>query len=198
MSPDGGTGWESLPGLPAAGDVLSSCVSDNQIYLVMEQAGERSLVSGDPRAGVWRTLVSGEMITAVTCEAGAAKLYAGFADGVRVSNDGGMNWRTSDGSPGAASALAVIPGATGKPPALVVGSDLRLSVSQDGGVSWQEADLGEAGGVSALARDPERRDRIYAATSTGYLFESGNRGQSWERINPSPLPPASYLYAMRI
>lgn len=197
-SSDSGATWEALPTLPERGNVRSFSVSDSRVYLLLEQAGETTLLAGDPRTGEWRAATSGEMITAVAFDSTVGDLYAGFADGLRVSNDEGMNWKTLAGSPTAGATIAVIPGATGKPPALVVGIGLGLWASQDGGVTWQEAGLSEAGGVRALVRDPERRDRLYAATSTGYLFDSGNRGQSWERINPSPLPQASYLYVLRI
>ncbi len=197
-SPDNGATWEELPTLSEHGDVRSFCVTDSRIYLVLEQEGQTTLLAGNPRVEEWRTLVSGEMITAVACDLPAGNLYAGFTDGVRLSSNGGMSWTTLAGSPSSSEVIAVIPGVAGKSPTLVVGTDLGVRVSQDGGVLWQEADLGEAGGVSAIARDPERRDRLYVATSTGYLFESGNRGQSWERINPSPLPPATYLYVLRI
>lgn len=195
---DSGATWEALPTLPERGNVRSSCVSDSRVYLVLEQAGETALLAGDPRTGEWRTVASGEMITAVAFDSTVGDLYAGFADGVRVSNDAGMSWKTLAGSPAAGAAITVIPGAMGKHPALVVGKDLGLWSSPDGGTTWQQVELSERGGVGTMARDPERRDRLYAATSTGYLFESGNRGQSWERINPSPLPPASYLYVLRI
>ena len=54
------------------------------------------------------------------------------------------------------------------------------------------------GGVTALARDPERRDRLYAATATGYLYESGNRGQTWQPINERPTGPVNSLYVIRL
>ena len=52
--------------------------------------------------------------------------------------------------------------------------------------------------MTALARDPERRDRLYAATETGYLFESGNRGRTWEAINAEPVGPVASIYVIRI
>ena len=79
-----------------------------------------------------------------------------------------------------------------------MGKTLGLAVGPGDGAGWQAIVLSEESGVATLARDPGRRDRIYAATSTGYLFESGNRGQAWESINPYPLPPASFLFVLRI
>ena len=54
------------------------------------------------------------------------------------------------------------------------------------------------GGVIALARDPERRDRLYAATSTGDLYESGNRGQAWRQVNNAPIEAVVALFVLRI
>lgn len=201
-SSDGGISWQALERLPERGDVLAFAAHGDDVYVLMEQLGESVLLGGNPLTGSWRTLVAGETATAIAVDNAAGVLFGAFADGVRGSSDGGARWGTLAGSPPAALALAIVPGAAGKPPALVAGTPLGLRVSQDGGDSWQEASLGEAtgeaAGVTALVRDPERRDRLYAATSSGYLFESGNRGQAWERINPSPLPPANYLFVLRI
>ena len=49
-----------------------------------------------------------------------------------------------------------------------------------------------------LERDPERRDRLYAGTDTGHIYESGNRGQTWQAVNPTPTHPIQYLYVIRI
>jgi photosystem II stability/assembly factor-like uncharacterized protein len=91
-----------------------------------------------------------------------------------------------------------IPGGTGMPSALVAGTAAGLEVSPNGGGTWTRAALPYEGSITALERDPERRDRLYAATSTGYLFESGHRGQSWEAINDEPAGPVRALFVLRI
>ena len=55
-----------------------------------------------------------------------------------------------------------------------------------------------AGAITSIARDPERRDRLYAATGTGLLFESGNRGVHWQPVNAAPVAPVRSLYVVRI
>jgi hypothetical protein len=198
-SSNSGVTWEMLPNLPAAGDILSFYVGNAQLYLIVgrEGEGEIALLAGDPRMGNWRPLAGGN-ISAVAEDGATGNLYIALNEGVRVSANSGESWEMLEGSPADAIALTAIPGAAGKPPTIVAGTRSGLWVSKDG-ASWQGVDLGEGEtGVNALARDPERRDRLYAATSNGYLFDSGNRGQSWERVNPSHLPPAGYLFIVRI
>jgi photosystem II stability/assembly factor-like uncharacterized protein len=199
-SSNGGATWQTLPTLPAAGDILAFYAGNTQVYLIVGRAGESDimLLAGDPRTGEWRPLAGGN-ISAVAEDAATGKLYIALNEGVRVSANSGESWEMLEGSPADAIALAAIPGAAGKPAAVVAGTRSGLWVSEDGGASWQGIGLEEGEiGVNALERDPERRDRIYAATSNGYLFESGNRGQAWERINPSPLPAARYMFVVRI
>jgi photosystem II stability/assembly factor-like uncharacterized protein len=90
-----------------------------------------------------------------------------------------------------------VPGSAARPPALLVGTHSGLSVSPDTN-AWQTADLPHEGAVTALVRDPERRDRVYVATSTGYLLESGNRGQSWQPVNAAPVESIRALFVVRI
>lgn len=126
-------------------------------------------------------------------------------DGRRaVSHDGGVTWSALEGAATTeevssdAQVALVLPGPAGKPPALIRGTQSGLDVSADGGETWGSVDLPVPGGVVALARDPERRDRLYAATESGFLLESGDRARTWHVINASPLPSASYLFAIRI
>jgi photosystem II stability/assembly factor-like uncharacterized protein len=132
-------------------------------------------------------------------------LYVTVKDGrCAVSHDGGATWSTVEdeatvaGPAADAQVTLILPGPAGKPPAVIKGTQSGLDVSADGGETWGSVDLPVPGGVAALVRDPERRDRLYAATETGYLLESGDRARTWQVINASPMPAASYLYAIRI
>ena len=132
---------------------------------------------------------------------------------VWLSTDGGSTWEvaartdrpTADAAqpyeatlPPGTLAFVDIPGGEGMPHALVAGTADGLQVSADGGTTWTEVSLPHEGTISALARDPERRDRLYAGSGTGYLFESGNRGRTWEAINDQPVGAVSALYVERI
>jgi photosystem II stability/assembly factor-like uncharacterized protein len=112
------------------------------------------------------------------------------------SEDAGGTWTQVTDSPAGVAALQVVPGAVGKPPALVVGTSEGLKVSPDGGESWHSGGIDQS--VTCFARDPERRDRLYASTAEGLIFESGNRGQAWTQVNATPLSPVTSLFVVRI
>jgi hypothetical protein len=63
---------------------------------------------------------------------------------------------------------------------------------------WQAVDLPQSGSIAAIARDPERRDRLYAATASGYLYESGNRGQTWGPVNEDHLGGINAIFILRL
>jgi hypothetical protein len=137
-------------------------------------------------------------VSALTQESGTGDLYAATQEGVQIGADRGLIWDLLPGSPAEAMAIAAIPGPADMPPSLVVGTASGLFASSDGGGVWQAIDLPQPGGITALARDPERRDRLYAATSTGYLYESGTRGQTWQPINEHPVGSANSLFVIRL
>jgi photosystem II stability/assembly factor-like uncharacterized protein len=163
-----------------------------------------------------RMVLQGKVITAVWAEPGPPiRVLVDVQGTILLSENGGRTWEDAPSDskiplddqsaidyeaslPQDHQALVAIPGATGVPPALVVGTKDGLQGSPDGGVTWHSPELPHGGGVTALARDPERRDRLYAATSTGYLYESGNRGQSWQSINAQPVAPVRCICVIRI
>lgn len=188
-SDDGGSDWRDIASLPSKARELITV--GGAFYLT---AGE-ALYIGEPEKGTWRILIDGG-IESVTYDEGTGKLYAATSGGITESADAGETWTLLPGSPTSGVELLAVPGAAGKPPALVVGTFEGILVSPDGGESWQEKDVG--GHVTALARDPERRDRLYAGTHEGYIFESGNRGQAWTPVNAAPMPPVISLFLVRI
>lgn len=201
LSHDSGATWSRLPPLPERGRIvalLPNSLAHGRAYALVAREGSAALLEGNPADGEWRTLLTGEM-RALSQDSGTGNLYTITTEGVGVSSDGGETWELAAAqSPQDGACLLAIPGAASKPPALVVGAPGGVVVSPDGGATWGVAQLREPGGVTALARDPERRDRLYAATDGGFLFESANRGQAWQPINAAPLPPVSALYVIRI
>lgn len=199
-SADGGTDWGVLPALPKAG-IIWMLLADQQepgrLFALMEHDGETFALAGNPDEGEWNILAVSE-VSAMAQEAGTGDLYAATVEGVQMSADKGAIFDPLPGSPTDGETIVVIPGPSNSPVTLVVGTPSGLFISPDGGGNWQAAELPHPGGVTALARDPERRDRLYAATSTGYLMESGNRGQEWQPINTEPVAPVDSLFVIRI
>ena len=197
-SNDGGLNWNQLPPIPATPThITAGQASDGLTLLVARNREEGVLLLGTPEKGEWKTLFSGDLAGAAQ-DPNSGNLYAATSAGVQRSDDLGATWAMLPNSPANANVLTSIPGPTGKPPTILAGTPNGLYASADGSETWHRTQLPHEGGVVALARDPERRDRVYAALSTGYLCESANRGIAWELINSQPLPPIHSLYVIRI
>lgn len=199
LSQDRGATWNSLPALPEEGRVKSLIPNSQataRAYMLLAHESGTLLLEGSLQDGEWRVLPS-MSAQDVAQDTGTGNVYAATAEGVIWSVDRGESWTRSPQSPEGGTSILAIPGAANKPPALVVGGPGGLAVSPDGGLAWAEVELPHSGAVTALARDPERRDRLYAATGTGFLFESANRGQTWQAINAAPLSPISALHVVR-
>jgi hypothetical protein len=174
-----------------------------EFYAQVGESDGTALYRGDPVGGRWSALAGDGLrdlqLSAIGKGPGTG-LYGITPEGVVTieDRDGSVEVRLDDGSPADGQALAVIPGAAAAPPALVVGTSSGIAVSPDGGATWQVPDLPHSGGVTAFARDPERRDRLYAAVGSGFLLESGHRGANWQEINVEPVGPVGYMYVLRI
>jgi photosystem II stability/assembly factor-like uncharacterized protein len=205
-SGDGGGSWERLRPLPAEGCVLAlepAHGSPGEFYALVGESDGVGLYRGSPDSGRWHA-VAGEGLRDLGLvaigQAQGVGLYGLTAEGVVAifERDGSVDVTLLEGSPQGGEALAVITGAALMQPALVVGTQDGVVVSPDGGATWNTPEMPRAGGVTALARDPERRDRLYAALGTGHLVESGNRGGSWEAVNAAPVGPVGFIYVVRI
>jgi photosystem II stability/assembly factor-like uncharacterized protein len=122
----------------------------------------------------------GSIIALVIDPATPTTLYAGTADKVFKSIDGGATWQAaSAGLPDAAvRALAVDPTA---PSTLYAGTDSTgVFKSLDGGATWQAASSGLTDPVvRALALDPATPTTLYAGTDAG-VFKSLDGGATWQ------------------
>jgi photosystem II stability/assembly factor-like uncharacterized protein len=194
---DGGLTWDAL--LFASGSVHVSpgatvVPAGEYIYLQGMLEGNPAALRGNLSTGEWADMEL-EGATALAYDADKGGLYACTPVGVYAG--AGSSWALLPGSPRDGTCIVAIPGHAAKPPTLLVGTPRGLSVSPETN-AWQSADLPQEGAVTALARDPERRDRVYAATGTGYLLESGNRGQSWQPVSATPLELIGALFIVRI
>lgn len=201
VSSDGGASWSTLeatlpPGIQvSAGEPVST--SNGAIYLMGQREEESVLLRTSTTGGMWQVLPLHDVDT-IARDSATGKLYALTADGVHVSEDAASDvWSLLGNSPADGNAILVIPAPAGKQPSIVVSTPSGLFLSPEGS-TWGQVVLPHPGVVTSLASDPQRRDRLYAATATGYLAESGNRGQTWQPINAEPLSAISYLYVLRI
>jgi hypothetical protein len=218
VSEDHGESWTDLPPVGRTGKARALMADPNRpgwVYALWEQSPapntgdggdgglETLVLRGSPERGEWHPVLAG-LVRAIACDASTGFVYAATGVGVQVSADAGVSWLVLPGSPVNGLCMVVTPGPANKPPALLVGSPEGLHISYDGGESWLSYDLRSQLGLGlqspaivALTRDPQRRDRLYAATDESYLFESGNRGREWQQINAEPLPTVSCLYVIR-
>ncbi|HEX8598365.1 MAG TPA: hypothetical protein VF952_07585 [Chloroflexia bacterium] len=194
---DGGAAWKTLSFAPGAVQVspgTSVVAAGEYIYLPGTGEGTTTVQRGTLATGDWANMDL-EGVTALAYDTDKGGLYACTPLGVYAS--AGSVWSLLPGSPRDGTSIVAIPGPATKPPTLLVGTPGGLYVSPDTH-AWQSVGLPHEGPVTALARDPERRDRVYAATDVGYLLESGNRGQSWQPVNSTPIGLVSYLFVVRI
>jgi photosystem II stability/assembly factor-like uncharacterized protein len=194
---DDGLTWETLPFAPGSVQVPSGTKivpAGEEIYLLGTREDAPVLLSGNLATSDW-TDMELEGVVAVAHDADKGGLYACAPLGVYAS--AGSNWTLLPGSPRDGNSIVAIPGAAAKPPSLLVGTPTGLSVSPDTH-AWQMVGLPREGTITAFARDPERRDRVYAATGMGYLLESGNRGQLWQAVNSTPTETIGALFVVRI
>ena len=204
-SADRGAAWTYMPPLEPAGRIMLLERVEQEagaLYaVVLGAAPERAeavLLKGTPEEGKWQRVAVGSSLsvaqagaTYVATPEGVTELFGGEPAGGPLSSSGPLS---------GSQALVAIPAAGGGDgsPALVVARESGFFISPDGGASWQSGVLPEPGTVTALARDPERRDRLYCATKSGFLFESGSRGQTWTQVNMTPVSEVLFLYVMRI
>lgn len=97
--------------------------------------------------------------------------------GVRISRDGGCNWKTIAARDWDFHAMTVSPAN----PDIVWGfyrAELRRS--SDGGSNWEV--LSKPAPIAGLAGDPKSADTVYATTQQG-LQKSTDGGRTWQTLN---------------
>jgi photosystem II stability/assembly factor-like uncharacterized protein len=196
-SSDGGASWESY-GTSANVRRIAELIIDpgNSNHLLAAAADAEftyfdyvrpEILASSDAGKTWTTLLgrsggglpyklSTESISLAFDPRGNGTLYAGVANQVYRSADGGASWRTSPflslGS--VVSSLAVDPHT---PETLFAGTDRGAFRSTDAGVHWELLRGPTDFSVNALAFDAER-GVLHAATSNGV----------WERAVTAPIP----------
>jgi photosystem II stability/assembly factor-like uncharacterized protein len=106
-----------------------------------------------------------------------SRLLFGHHRGISSSSDGGRSWQTLGTRSDAMSLGAATDGS------IVIAGHEVFAASRDGGRTWEDvaADLPSLD-IHGFARDPGDPARMWAYLATGGLWESGDGGGSWERV----------------
>jgi photosystem II stability/assembly factor-like uncharacterized protein len=122
------------------------------------------------------------------------------AAGIWRSTDGGAAWVEVSGAPSLAapggSALVAL---AGNEPVLLLGGAVGAWRSADNGASWEagEPDAPWSGTVRVIAPAPYHIDTTFAGTSGGQLYQSTDRGRTWQLLKDG-LPPVLAISAARL
>jgi photosystem II stability/assembly factor-like uncharacterized protein len=110
-------------------------------------------------------------------------VYAGTPKGLLVSNDFGENWSTTQADLGAFAGVGADPANPKR--LLAFTKKLGVSLSQDGGKTWQAINKGlklsSREFIFAFAFDSEKSKHLFAATPES-VFRSDDGGESWNKI----------------
>lgn len=107
----------------------------------------------------------------------ANRLLFGHHGGLSASSDGGRSWQPLGTR---SDAMSLGAGTDGS---IVIAGHEVLAASRDGGRTWESvaADL-PSRDIHGFARDPGDPARLWAYLATGGLWESGDGGGTWERV----------------
>lgn len=177
---DGGCTWKVI-GLKGLVDFHALAVSpaDPQrlfgqydLFYVSSNGGERwTSVQGAPRAFALAPHPSDPDIVLAATE-----------NGLYRSGDAGRTWTADAELPGLVTAVGFARGDANLLVAYV--SQRGLVRSQDGGASWEDANLPLVGNEVGrhVASAPDDPDVFYLATSNSRLFKSEDRGETWAQV----------------
>lgn len=110
-------------------------------------------------------------------------VYLSTHDGVWRSGDAGSTWvRLAAGVGGDERSVVSVAPSAGNPDRILLGTGAGLRVSDDGGLTWSNAE-GELGSleVRTTAIDPENRSVVAVGTVSG-AFVSTDGGRSWRKV----------------
>ncbi len=176
--------------------------NSGDVYMINGAAAPGSSAATDLDIGSVYGLSNVDVTSlAVTGNTATANLLAGAASSNRVyiSTDGGTNWRRSTKEPTGQSKTCVLMAAdftsSGRAYAATSGTESAFSITQDGGVTWNQVGLIDTtigtGNILDLAISPSygQNSTLFMLTFDGKhsLWQSLNGGTRWERVFTSTL-----------
>lgn len=196
-STDAGVTWSAAGPIPAA-EVAVLTVSPSEpttIYAGTDGGVFKSTDWGRSWAAANTGLPSGSGIAVLAIDANAPSVvyaaggspYSGFGGGLFKSVDAGEHWIALDAPPlngPSVSAVAVDPCDSARIYAATADyeNSSALLKSEDGGTTWQSANLGFAfRAISTIIVDPRNRNTLYVGSGAG-VFKSTDAGAHWDSI----------------
>lgn len=133
-------------------------------------------------ATIWQTATGTDWQTLDGAPGDVAALAATDTETVALVGDTiwrlGSGWQMQGNAPAGTPALALLAGST---PTLLAAHPGGISASTDFGQHWQGIPDAPVD-VSVLAPAPYHVDTLFAGTSTGQVFVSTDRGQTWRAL----------------
>ncbi len=172
------------------------------VYVIYGAEAPNSSVATDLNIGSTYGVSNVDVTSlAITGNTATANLLAGAASSNRVyiSTDGGINWKRSAKEPTGQCTTCVLMGADftshGRAYAATSGSESALSITQDGGITWNQMGLIDTiigiGNIIDLAISPtySQDNTLFLLTFDGEhsLWRSLSDGTKWERVFTSAL-----------
>jgi photosystem II stability/assembly factor-like uncharacterized protein len=108
-----------------------------------------------------------------------ATVYASACSGVYRSGDGGTSWRRMT-TPHGAFRTYLVTLDPRRPGVVFAGTSAGLLRSANGGDLWTRV---SQHAVKSIAFDPTHPDKIYFASATGGMLESGDAGNTFQEVN---------------
>ena len=202
-STDGGKTWTNINnGLnnlyvgtlfmhPTNPDILLAGTGNNQYY-----ASNGIYLTSDGGA-TWKHVLDGQNIESVEFATSNPSIaYAGSADSIFRSEDGGQNWKLVSGggangwgAPGVRAGFPIDFQVDPRNADRIFANEYGGGnfLSEDGGKTWVDASRGYTGAqVRALAVDPNEPGRVIAAARSG-IFVSYDGGSNWTGLSYPPV-----------
>ena len=132
---------------------------------------------GASSAAPWSRLATEDVHSLAFVGDDANRLLFGHHGGISASSDGGRSWQPLGTRSDAMSLGAATDGS------IVIAGHEVFAASRDGGRTWDDVATNLPSlDIHGFARDPGDPDRMWAYLATGGLWESGDGGSSWERV----------------
>ncbi len=192
-STDGGFTWQVLRNGPQQGQRILSLAVDPRARGTLYAGTNRAVYKSTDGGTTWRqTSLAAGFVWTLMVHPRLGVVYAGTNSGLFRSEDGGATWtRLFQGLEGKTTfALAFSPSSSQTLYAGIGDVFERGGVlkSGDGGSTWVFSGRGiSALFVQQVAVDPTNPARLWVIAND-VPFRSGDRGRSWERVRPGPVP----------